>query len=75
MLRPTIAAMYPPRRMFYCYLSVNVVILTVEIRTIKRGRSAVKSHPADTELAEIFVLGTNVSLWTILFLFIYTHPI
>jgi len=63
MAKPTAAAMYPPRRMFCAQiLSIWAISIKQRIHTIKRGKSAVRSHPADTEFAEMFVLGTNVSL-------------
>ena len=56
--RPTIAATYPPLRMFCGNQSQKVSpVLDQDTRllTMKRGRSAVRSQPALIELAEMFV--------------------
>ena len=62
--RPTIAATYPPLRMFCGNQSqkINPVLdqgdaheQETRLLTTKRGRSAVRSQPALIELAEMFV--------------------
>jgi hypothetical protein len=62
MQSPTVAAMYPPRRIF-CEKREKIrtwsswVIHTE--RTMKRGHKEVRSQPALTELADIFVLSAS----------------
>lgn len=60
---PTAAAMKPPRLIFWIF-GLDVESLTYPGRawlTIKRGKRAVKSHPALIEFAEMFVLEISVS--------------
>jgi hypothetical protein len=58
MAKPMMAARYPPRRIF-CVGSLQHGTWGCSKRvgrlTMKRGKSAVRSHPALIEFAEIFV--------------------